>query len=78
MLIMNITQCNQINCMIIIHYILLIFVNHAKLPLYKKTEVFLGGIIVHMNSEAAPRLFFLFSSFFLKKESSSYFFTYII
>ena len=60
MLIMNITQCNQINCTIIIHSILLIFVNHAKLPLYKKTEVFLGGIIVHMNSEATPRLFFFF------------------
>lgn len=58
MLIMNITQCNQINCMIIIHSILLIFVNHTELPLYKKTKVFLGGIIVHMNSEATPRFFF--------------------
>jgi len=73
MLIMNITQCNQINCMIIIHSILLIFVNHTELPLYKRTKVFLGGIplykrtkvflggiIVHMNSEATPHFFSFF------------------
>jgi len=74
MLIMNITQCNQINCMIIIHSILLIFVNHTELPLYKRTKVFLGGIIVHMNSEATPRFFFLS---FLKKNHPHTLYIYI-